>query len=102
MALPWASSLDVSYVGQHGFNLLQNVDINSIDFGAAFTGAAQDPTLAAELDARRDGATTDLLRPYRGGPDQPQTGAELEHVPLDPDVVQPAVPRRLLGGLNWT
>jgi hypothetical protein len=33
MALPWASSLDVSYVGQHGFNLLQNVDINSVDFG---------------------------------------------------------------------
>jgi hypothetical protein len=65
MALPWASSLDVSYVGQHGDNLLQNVDINSVDFGTAFTAAAQDPTLAASATG---GAafTTDLLRPYRG------------------------------------
>ena len=34
-------------MGQHGFNLLQNVDINGVDFGLAFTPVAQDPTLAA-------------------------------------------------------
>ena len=42
MTLPWASTVDVSYVGQHGFNQLreirgqQQVDINAVDFGAAF------------------------------------------------------------------
>ena len=36
MALPWSSSLDVSYVGQHSWDMLMNVDIDSIDVGAAF------------------------------------------------------------------
>jgi hypothetical protein len=66
MTLPWASSLDVSYVGQHGDNLLQSVDINSVDFGTAFTAAAQDPTLAASGTPGATAFTTDLLRPYRG------------------------------------
>jgi hypothetical protein len=66
MTLPWASSLDVSYVGQHGYNLLQNVDINSVDFGTAFTDAARDPTLAASSTPGATAYTTDLLRPYRG------------------------------------
>ena len=30
---------DVSYVGQHGFNLLQNVDINAVDFGVGVHAA---------------------------------------------------------------
>ena len=42
MALPWSSSLDVAYVGQHSFHVLNAfqsltaVNINAIDFGAAF------------------------------------------------------------------
>ena len=47
MALPWSSTLDVAYVGQHGFNLLQSVNINAVDFGAAYLPENQDPTLAA-------------------------------------------------------
>ena len=65
-ALPWAVTADVSYVGQHGFNLLQNVDINAVDFGMAFTPAAQDPTLAASATPGSTALSTDLLRPYPG------------------------------------
>ena len=61
MTLPWASTIDVSYVGQHGFNQLREirgqtqVDINAVDLGAAFLPQNQDPTLAAEQHARRHG-----------------------------------------------
>ena len=36
MALPWASVLDLSYVGQRGQNLLNATDVNAPDFGAAY------------------------------------------------------------------
>src|SRR6185436_19417495 len=65
-AMPWAVTADVSYVGQHGFNLLQNVDINSVDFGVAFTPAAQDPTLAASTTPGAAAVSNDLMRPYPG------------------------------------
>jgi len=65
-AMPWAVTADVSYVGQHGFNLLQNVDINSVDFGVAYTPAAQDPTLTASATPGATAVSNDLMRPYRG------------------------------------
>jgi hypothetical protein len=65
-ALPWSMSADMSYVGQHGFNLLQNVDINAVDFGVAFTPAAQDPTLAASQTPGSSAQSNDLLRPFKG------------------------------------
>jgi hypothetical protein len=65
-ALPWSLSGDVSYVGQHGFNLLQNVDINAVDFGTAYTSAAQDTTVAASTTPGGSALSVDLLRPYRG------------------------------------
>jgi hypothetical protein len=65
-ALPWAVTADVSYVGQHGFNLLQNVDINAVDFGVAFTATAQDPTLAASATPGAAALSNDLMRPYPG------------------------------------
>ena len=43
-ALPWATTVDLSYVGSHGYDLLQQVNINAIDFGAAFLPQNQDPT----------------------------------------------------------
>ena len=59
MALPWAMALDVSYVGQHQYNILQNVDINRVDFGAAFLPQNQDPSLAASTTpARRRSSPT--------------------------------------------
>jgi len=69
MALPWASALDVSYVGTHGYNLTnqfnQPIDINAVPLGAAFDPANQDPTLPAGV-AGSSALTTDLMRPYRG------------------------------------
>ena len=72
MALPWASTIDVSYVGLHGFNQLREirgqtqVDINAVDLGAAFLPRNQDPTLAASSTPGATAYSTDLLRPYRG------------------------------------
>jgi hypothetical protein len=69
MVLPWASSLDVSYVGTHGFNLMnpfnQPIDINGIDLGAAFLAQNQDPTLSSAIPGQA-ALSTDLMRPYRG------------------------------------
>jgi hypothetical protein len=70
--LPWASSLDVSYVGLRGFNQLreirgqQLVDINAPDIGVAFLPQYQDPTLAPNSTPGANALSTDLLRPYRG------------------------------------
>ena len=52
-ALPWAAALDVTYVGNHGFNRLRQfqggaggaVDLNAVDIGAAYLPQNQDPTL---------------------------------------------------------
>ena len=55
MALPWSSSLDVAYVGQHSFHVLNMfqsltaVNINAIDLGAAFLPQNQDPTRSAAV-----------------------------------------------------
>ena len=66
MLLPWAVSLDASYVGQHSFNEVQQVNLNAVDFGAAFLPQNQDPTLAASATPGATARTTDLLRPLRG------------------------------------
>ena len=69
MMLPWATSLDVSYVGLHSWNDQQPWNINSIDLGTAFLTSTQDPTLPASTTP---GATSyaatnpDLVRAYRG------------------------------------
>jgi hypothetical protein len=69
MMLPWATAMDVSYVGLHSWNDQQPWNINSIDLGTAFLSSSQDPTLAPSATA---GATSyaatnpDLVRAYRG------------------------------------
>jgi hypothetical protein len=71
-ALPWASAVDISYVGQYGYNRLSEirgqvqVDINAPDIGAAFLPQNQDPTLAPSSTPAGSALTTDFLRPYRG------------------------------------
>ena len=66
MTLPWSSSLDVSYVGSHSYNILgQNPDVNAPDLGVAYLPQNQDPTLSSTVPAGA-ALTTDLLRPYRG------------------------------------
>ena len=52
-ALPWAMAIDVSYVGNHGYNRLgafqggTTVNLNAIDIGTAYLPQYQDPTIAA-------------------------------------------------------
>jgi hypothetical protein len=70
MALPWATSLDVSYVGNHGVNRLgafqggTTVNLNAVDVGAAYLPENQDRTQTSAVP----GANTNdnLLRPFRG------------------------------------
>ena len=103
MALPWASALDVSYVGNHGFNRLRAfqggangaVDLNAVDIGAAYLPQNQDPTLGTSTVP---GATRLHDEPAAGVPrlcrDQRAADEVLGRVPLDPDVVQPALAER--------
>jgi Carboxypeptidase regulatory-like domain len=71
--LPWASVVDVSYVGNHGYNrlgALQNgtpVNLNAIDLGAAYLPQNQDPTLGPQTVPGAGAYTqTALLRAFRG------------------------------------
>ncbi len=70
--LPWASVVDVSYVGNHGYNRLggfQNgnlVNQNAIDFGTAYLPQYQDPTLGTQPVPGAGALPTNLLKPYRG------------------------------------
>ena len=63
MALPWSSSLDVSYVATHNNNSVsfgsisvpagqQAMDLNAPDVGTAYLAQYQDPTLAAPAPCR--------------------------------------------------
>ena len=71
-ALPWYTSIDVSYVGNHGYNRLgalqggQRVNLNAVDIGAAYLPQNQDPTLGTSSVPGATAYTTNLLRPYRG------------------------------------
>jgi hypothetical protein len=72
-ALPWATSVDVSYVGNRGFNRLggfqggTTVNLNAVDIGAAYRSENQDPTLVGSTSVPGAAAfTTNLLRPYPG------------------------------------
>src|SRR5262245_53691509 len=71
MTLPWASSLDVAYVGQHSYHVLNAfqsltaVNINAIDLGAAFLPQNQDPTRSVAV-AGSGAYVQELLRPIRG------------------------------------
>jgi hypothetical protein len=72
MALPWSSSLDISYVGNHGYNLLgafqggQTVNLNAIDIGTAYLDAYQDKTKGNSSVPGQNSLTDNLLRPFQG------------------------------------
>jgi len=74
IGLPWATMVDVSYVGNHGFNRLRqfqggangSVDLNAIDIGAAYLPQNQDPTLGASTVPGASAYTANLLRAFRG------------------------------------
>jgi hypothetical protein len=74
MALPWNAALDVSYVGNHGFNRLRtfqggangSVDLNAVDIGAAYLPQNQDPTLGPSTVPGASAYPANLLRGFRG------------------------------------
>jgi hypothetical protein len=73
--LPWASVVDITYVGNHGYNRLggfQNgnlVNLNAIDLGAAYLPSTQDLTAATSaVPGAMSYASTspNLVRAFRG------------------------------------
>ena len=67
MAVPFSTTVDVSYTGQHSYNTPTAVNINAIDLAAAFQSQYADPTQATQTVATSYVATApDLVRFYRG------------------------------------
>jgi hypothetical protein len=74
MALPWSSAIDLSYVGNRGYNRLRafqgggngSVDLNAVDIGAAYLPQNQDLTLAPSTVPGANAYTANLLRAFRG------------------------------------
>ncbi|MEO7891875.1 MAG: carboxypeptidase-like regulatory domain-containing protein [Vicinamibacterales bacterium] len=68
MALPWATVVDVSYVGQHGYNIPNSTSLNTIDLGTAFLPQYQDLTKAATTPGATsvDANNMRLFRGYAG------------------------------------
>ena len=65
MMLPKSTVLDFAYTGERAYNLVENVDINAVDFGAAFLAANQDPTQTSTLPGAAV-LPTDQMRAFRG------------------------------------
>ena len=63
--IPWATMLDVEWVGQHSYNSVRTVNINTVDLGSAFLPQNQDPT---KVSTTPGGAAmpNDIMRSYRG------------------------------------
>ena len=82
--LPWASVVDLSYVGNRGYNRLggfqggTTVNLNAIDFGTAYLPTAQDPTKAASTFPAQNALSSNLLRPFRGLSNIAQNTTEFE------------------------
>ncbi len=67
MMLPWATALDVEYVGQHGYNISQDVNLNAVDFGAAFLAQNQDALAGCQpRRLARRAVLQDQMRAFRG------------------------------------
>jgi hypothetical protein len=69
--LPWASVVDVSYVGNHGYNRLgapngAPVNVNAIDFGTAYLPQKQDLTVGPQTVPGQGAYSANLLRPFPG------------------------------------
>jgi len=72
--LPYMFTLDVAYVGSKSDNLLQFRNLNAIDYGVAYSAAAQDPTRGQTCSGcspinstpGNNALPVDLLRPYMG------------------------------------
>jgi hypothetical protein len=96
MMLPFSSSLDVSYTGQHSYHTEQTVNLNTIDYGAAYLPELQDPTqtfngvdVVAREHQHQRGTLIHGLRQHHSEPAE-----RAAHVSLDPVVLEPAAQQR--------
>jgi hypothetical protein len=64
--LRWATSASIGYVGQHSFNTLNSVNLNSVDLGSAFLLKNQDATLGTSTTPGATAVSNDQMRSYRG------------------------------------
>jgi hypothetical protein len=58
--------LDVAYVGSKSTDLLRQVQINALPFGATFLPQNQDPTRVPSATPGANALPNDFLRPYQG------------------------------------
>ncbi len=63
--LPFNTMLDVSYVGEHAYDVVEQVNINTVDIGAAYLAANQDPTVTSSLPGGA-AVTQNMMRSIRG------------------------------------
>ncbi len=63
--LPQNTMLDVSYTGNHSYNVVEQLNVNTIDMGAAFLAGNQDPTVTSALPGGA-AVTQNMMRAYRG------------------------------------
>ena len=102
--LPWYLSLDVAYVGNHGFNRLGSfqggtrVNLNAVDIGAAYLPENQDPTLGTSSVPGATAYTQNLLRPYRGLGNLEQNTTEFHDTYHS---IQTSVTRRFRNGFSF-
>ena len=102
-ALPWSIAIDISYVGNHGYNRLgalqggSTVNLNAVDIGAAYLPQNQDLTMAAKhaFRARSAAPPTCSVR-LSDTQHQPEPDRVLGHLPLAADVAEPPVQERVL------
>ena len=65
MTIPWATVLDVEWVGQHSFNTVRTVNVNAVDFGSSYLAKNQNPNLVSAVPGGA-AVSTDLMRSYQG------------------------------------
>ncbi len=63
--LPFNTMLDIAYVGEHAYNVVEQVNINPVDMGSAYLAANQDPTVTSSLPGGA-AVTQNMMRSYRG------------------------------------
>ena len=63
--LPWASAIDITYVGQHSYNTLEQVDINGVDYGVAYQPGNQDASLSGTVPGA-NAVPADQMRSFMG------------------------------------
>jgi opacity protein-like surface antigen len=63
--LPHNMMLDVAYTGEHAYNVVEQVNVNTVDMGAAYLAQNQDPTITSTLPGGA-AVTQNMMRSIRG------------------------------------